>query len=241
MTTFDVLDNPIWESLTTTHANMARSNGSARRYAGRVSPLAAVSKPTPATFSDLAALVESGERVGLFTAEPLHVPGGWETIRSRPIEQMICTELTWEPRSSPLELGGNDVPEMLALTAATEPGPFLAETIQMGRYFGIRSEGRLVALAGERLKPDGLTEISAVCTAPEFRGRGFAQTLVAYLVARTLNEGKIPFLHVKADNGAKFLYQKLGFRVRRTIQLSVISPAGRGHGPRVTAVRIQHG
>src|SRR5262245_23008055 len=116
---------------------------------------------------------------------------------------------------------------MLALTAATEPGPFLAETIQMGRYCGIRSnDGRLIAMAGERLKLEGFTEISAICTAPEFRGRGFARTLVAYLVDQTLNEGKMPFLHVKAENGAKILYQKLGFRVRRTIQLTVvITPA----------------
>ena len=95
MTTFDALDNPIWESLTSIHANMARSKGSAR-YASHVSPLAAVSKPTPTAFSDLAALVKSEEHVGLFTAEPLQVADGWATIRSRPIEQMICTELTWE-------------------------------------------------------------------------------------------------------------------------------------------------
>lgn len=226
MRTFDALDNPVWESLTSTHANMARSNGSARRYASQVSRLAAMSKPTPAAFADLAALVPPEEHVGLFTAEPLPVPDDWETIRCRSIEQMICTELTWEARSVPLPLGREDVPEMLVLTAATEPGPFLAETIQMGRYFGIRADdGRLIAMAGERLKPDGFTEISAVCTAPEFRGRGFARTLTAYLVAQTLDEGKIPFLHVKAENEAKFLYQKLGFRVRRTIQLTVISPA----------------
>lgn len=226
MTTFDVLDNPVWAALTSSHANMARSHGSARRYASQVSPLAAVSKPTPTAFADLAALVQSEDRVGLVTAEPPQVPEDWVTLRSLSIEQMVCTELTGESRSSPLELGRNDVPEMLALTAATEPGPFQAETIQMGRYYGVRSDdGRLVAMAGERLKLDGFTEISAVCTAPEFRGRGFARTLVAYLVAQTLNEGKIPFLHVKAENGAKVLYQKLGFRVRRAIQLTVISPA----------------
>jgi len=227
MTTFNALDNPIWESLTSVHANMARSNGSARRYANQVSPLAAMSKPTPTAFSDLATLVKPEEHVGLFTSEPFQVADDWETIRSRPIEQMICTELKWAAQSSPLELGRSDVPEMLALTAATEPGPFLAETIQMGRYFGIRSnDGRLIAMAGERLKLDGFTEISAVCTAPEFRGRGFARTLVTYLVAQALNEGKMPFLHVKAENGPKFLYQKLGFRVRRTIHLTVVSPAG---------------
>jgi predicted GNAT family acetyltransferase len=225
MTTFDVLDNPVWESLTSIHANLARSNGSARRYASQVSPFAAVSEPTPKAFSDLAALVTSEEKVGLATAEPLPVANGWEAIFCRPIEQMICTELKGESRSTPLELGRNDVPEMLALTAATQPGPFLAETMQMGRYFGIRAnDGRLIAMAGERLKLDGFTEISAVCTAPEFRGRGLARTLVAYLVAHALNEGKMPFLHVKAENEAKLLYQKLGFRVRRAVQLTVISP-----------------
>jgi predicted GNAT family acetyltransferase len=226
MTHFSALDNPVWESLTSIHADMARSNGSARRYASQVSPFAAVSKPTPTALSDLAALVKSEERVGLCTADPVQVGDGWETIRSLAIEQMICTGLTWQPRSSPLELGRNDVPEMLALTAATAPGPFLAETIQMGQYFGLRSDdGRLIAMAGERLKLDGFTEISAVCTAPEFRGRGLARTLVAYLVAQTMSEGKTPFLHVKAENGAKILYQQLGFRVRRTVQLTVISPA----------------
>src|SRR5215471_7045337 len=97
MMTFDVLDNPIWESLTSMHANLARSNGSARRYANQVSPLAAVSKPTPTAFSDLAALVESAEHVSLFTAEPLQFGDDWETIRSRPIEQMICTDALLKP------------------------------------------------------------------------------------------------------------------------------------------------
>ena len=227
MTTFDELDNPVWESLSSVHANLARSNGSARRYASEVSPFAAVSELTPKALSDLAALVTSEEKVGLATVEPLPVVKDWETIFSRPIEQMICTELKGESRSAPLELGRDDVAEMLALTAATEPGPFRTETIQMGRYCGIRSnDGRLIAMAGERLKLDGFTEISAVCTAPEFRGRGFARTLVAYLVAQTLKEGKMPFLHVKDENGAKVLYQRHGFRVRRTIQLTVISPAG---------------
>jgi predicted GNAT family acetyltransferase len=112
---------------------------------------------------------------------------------------------------------------MIALAAVTEPGPFLLQTIQMGRYFGIRSsDGRLIAMAGERLKLNGFTEISAVCTSPEFRGQGHARGLVEFLVAQTLAEGKVPFLHVKEENGAKLLYEKIGFRVRRAIQLTVI-------------------
>ena len=89
MSTFDALDNPIWESLTSIHADMARSNGSARRHASQVSPLAAVSKPTPTAFSDLAAMMKVEEQVGLVTAEPLQVAAEWETIRSRPIEQLL--------------------------------------------------------------------------------------------------------------------------------------------------------
>ena len=224
MMTFDALDNPIWESLTSNHANMARTNCSARRYASHVSTLAAMSKPTPAAFSDLATLVKSEEHVALFTAESLQVGDDWEIIRSRLIEQMICTELMWKPRSSPLELGRNDVPEMLALIAATEPGPFLAETIQMGRYFGIRSnDGRLIAMAGERLKPKSFTEISAVCTDPKYRGRGHAKALVSFLSARILSEGRIPFLHVKTENEARFLYERIGFHVRSEMHLTVIA------------------
>jgi predicted GNAT family acetyltransferase len=125
---------------------------------------------------------------------------------------------------APLALSEADLPEMLALTAATEPGPFLPGTIRMGRYFGIRSEtGRLIAMAGERLKLEGFTEISAVCTDPEFRGRGHAKALMRFLMALIFAEDKIPFLHVKAENEAMKLYQSLGFEVRRTMQLTVIA------------------
>jgi predicted GNAT family acetyltransferase len=117
-----------------------------------------------------------------------------------------------------------DVPEMLALTAATQPGPILLETIQMGRYVGIRSrDGRLVAMAGERLKLDNFTEISAVCTDPDFRGNGHARTLMIFLAGQILAEGKLPFLHVKSENGAELLYDKLGFRVHRAIHLTVLA------------------
>ena len=128
------------------------------------------------------------------------------------------------PPVAPLPLATTDVPEMLELAAATEPGPFLPQTIQMGNYFGIRaSDGRLAAMAGERLQSTGFAEISAVCTHPEFRGRGYARDLVTFLGARILAAGKTPFLHVKSENGAKAVYQKIGFRLRAPIWLTVIS------------------
>jgi ribosomal protein S18 acetylase RimI-like enzyme len=222
--TFESLDNPIWFALTTEHRTLARSHGLARRYPPDVSPFAALHHPTSDAFADLRRLVSSGEHVALFTASPLDVPGDWQVDRSRWIEQMICEGPLAPPPVAPLPLGTRDVPEMLELTAATEPGPFSAQTIQMGSYFGIRAgDGRLVAMAGERLQSTEFVEISAVCTRPEFRGRGYARDLTTFLAAQILAAGKIPFLHVKSENGAKVVYQKIGFRLRAEIYLTVIS------------------
>lgn len=222
MVEFDVLDNPVWISLTTVHRSIARLSGRAARYAAEVSPFAAFESPT--AFADLSALVNPEESVGLCLADPIETPPSWQVMRTLSLEQMVCRSWKQAPTSSPLELGQRDVPEMLALTAATEPGPFLPATIQMGRYFGIRAQtGQLIAMAGERLKPAGFTEISAVCTDPDFRGRGHARSLVSFLIARIVAEGKMPFLHVKADNGAVSLYKELGFQARRTMHLTILA------------------
>jgi ribosomal protein S18 acetylase RimI-like enzyme len=218
------LDNPVWFALTTEHRLLARSHGLARRYPPDVSPLAALLHPANDAFANLRRLVSPGEQVALFTASPLDVPSGWEVDRSRWIDQMICEASLAPPSVAPLQLGTTDVPEMMELTAATEPGPFLPQTIQMGSYFGIRaSDGRLVAMAGERLQSTAFAEISAVCTHPEFRGRGYARALVTFLATQILEAGKTPFLHVKSENGAKVVYQKIGFRLRGAIWLTVIS------------------
>ena len=221
--TFEFFDNPIWFALTTDHETLARSHGLARRYPPDVSPLAALLHPTNDAFADLRQLVSPDEHVALFTASPVDVPGDWQIERSRWIDQMICEASLVPPPVAPLPLGTTDVPEMLELTAATEPGPFSPQTIQMGSYFGIRAgDGRLVAMAGERLRSTAFAEISAVCTHPEFRGRGYAQALTTFLAAQIQAAGKIPFLHVKSENGAKVVYQKIGFRVRAAIYLTVI-------------------
>ena len=220
----DFLDNPIWSALTTEHQHLARSHGLARRYLPDVSPFAGFLDPTEDAFAALERLVSPGEHVALFTASPVNVPGDWQVDRSRWIDQMICDTSLAAPPLAPLPLGTTDVPEMLELTAATDPGPFLPQTIQMGSYFGIRaSDGRLVAMAGERLQSTAFAEISAVCTLPEFRGRGYARGLVTFLAAQILATGKTPFLHVKSENGAKVVYQKIGFRIRAEIWLTVIS------------------
>jgi ribosomal protein S18 acetylase RimI-like enzyme len=223
VTDFTALDNPVWTSLQTAHRALGRSNGLACRYRSEVSPFAALQTPTAAAFADLSALVDPEQGVGLCTADPVDVPAEWLAVKAMVIEQMVLTRLELAAGPIPLSLGEADVPEMLALTAATGPGPFLPATIRMGNYFGVRTgDGRLISMAGERLKPEGFTEISAVCTDPEFRGRGHAQALVCFLAARILAEGRVPILHVALDNKAKTLYHKIGFRLRREVHISVV-------------------
>ena len=113
---------------------------------------------------------------------------------------------------------------MLALTALTKPGPFAERTIRMGRYYGLRSpDGRLMAMAGERMTSSDFTEISAVCTHPEFAGRGLGRILVSHVLAQLLAEGRQPILHVKTENdGAKRLYERLGFRANGVMSFVVM-------------------
>jgi ribosomal protein S18 acetylase RimI-like enzyme len=220
------LDNPIWNAMTSAHRPMARINGRAARYPGEVSPLTGLADLTPQAFEDLKALVSSEEQVALFTTAPVDVPADWQVVKARYIDQMVCAEPPPLSGQVFVTLGPDDVADMLALTALTEPGPFAARTHEMGHYVGVRTpDGRLAAMTGQRLGLDDFTEISAVCTHPDFQGRGYAKALVAYQAARIHAEGRTPFLHVKTENGAKVVYEKLGFRVRRPIRYSVLARA----------------
>jgi predicted GNAT family acetyltransferase len=121
------------------------------------------------------------------------------------------------------DLNVSDVDEMLALVELTKPGPFLRRTPELGSYLGIREAGQLVAMAGERLRPLGYTEISAVCTHPEHRGRGYASSLVLVLIRKITKRDETPFVHVRAENvGAIRLYEKLGFKTRRIINIVIV-------------------
>jgi len=127
-----------------------------------------------------------------------------------------------QPNMSLRRLSIADVPQMLALTKLTEPGPFLPRTIELGAYFGIYDSGLLVAMAGERFKLTGHTEVSAVCTHPDYRGRGYSNGLMSAVIAGIMNRGQTPFLHVRTENPAVHLYQNMGFRIRAQLHLAVI-------------------
>jgi ribosomal protein S18 acetylase RimI-like enzyme len=217
-----VLDDPVGASLRGHHAHLARRRGDALTY-----------RPTVATFSamplaagagdwrDLADLLGPGAFADLFSS-PVTPPADWEPVFTLPALQMVGDPSRWEGTGSGsgiVELGESDVPDMLDLAADTRPGPFWAETYRLGRYVGIREDGRLVAMAGERLHPPGWTEISAVCTRPEARGRGLAARLILDLAAGIAERGERPFLHVVTENtSALRLYRHLGFEVRREVR-----------------------
>jgi len=128
------------------------------------------------------------------------------------------------PALEPAVLTDQDAAEMRALALMTKPGPFLPLTHRLGRFVGIREEGRLIAMAGERMRVPGFAEVSGVCTHPEHRGRGHAKGLMQVVVRTMLQRGETPFLHAYAAHEATVaLYETLGFRIRARMHMMVIA------------------
>jgi ribosomal protein S18 acetylase RimI-like enzyme len=211
------LDNPAWAALSGPHRHLAETVGSAARYPEDVSPFVALADADdPAAWTDLAALMGPGATFAL--AGITSVPDGWRTEWSGAGVQLVATDaLRSEADPEARTLGPADVPEMLDLVERTKPGPFRPRTIELGAYYGIRRAGKLVAMAGERLRLDGWTEISAVCTDETHRGQGLASRLVRHTAAGIRERGDTPFLHAAvANTSAVRLYESMGFALRRT-------------------------
>ncbi|MFC8513309.1 GNAT family N-acetyltransferase [Streptomyces sp. NPDC057257] len=212
-----ILDNPALASLTGPHAHFAERRGRVLRYPVDVSPwLALPDEPDAEDWADLAALWGPGAEVPLpgFRGR---VPDGWEITMKIDGVQLVDDGLDAAPDPEAVRLGPADVPEMLDLVARTRPGPFEARTIELGTYLGIRRDGALIAMAGERLHPPGWTEISAVCTDSAYRGEGLATRLILAVAHGIRERGETPFLHTGAANTTAIrLYESLGFALRRT-------------------------
>ncbi|WP_374569848.1 GNAT family N-acetyltransferase [Phenylobacterium sp.] len=230
MSVLHPLDRPVWNAFTARQAALARSDGRALRLEPDYGIFVAAADPSPESLAALAALVLEGDEAAMVEAEPWpDIPG--LAAERRTLVQMVAEAVT--PADPPafeiVPLGEAEAAEMLALATLTKPGPFRARTHELGDFVGVKQDGRLIAMAGERMKPAGFTEVSGVCTLPEHRGRGYAGALMRVVAARILQRGETPFLHSYAHNaGAIGLYRSLGFEVRRQMIMTVLTRPGAG-------------
>ncbi|MFC8343280.1 GNAT family N-acetyltransferase [Streptomyces sp. NPDC057280] len=240
-----LLDNPVWAALDGPHAGFAERAGRAARYPADVYAFAALADPAdPAAWADLHRLLGPATTARVKGVDG--VPAGWDVVGGGQGVQLVDTHLRAEPDPEAVRLGPDDVPDILDLVARTRPGPFLARTVHLGTYLGIRHRGRLIALAGERsemgvppaegwgrLHLPGWTEISAVCTDPAHRGRGLGTRLVRAVAAGIRERGETPFLHAAAHNTTAIrLYESLGFTLRRRTTILQVRTPGTDAGAR---------
>jgi predicted GNAT family acetyltransferase len=222
---YEQLDRPVWSALTTRWARIAEGDARARRVDRDYGVFGAAADRSAENLAALAALVPEQGEIWLVEREDWPAPPGTRFARRAECVQMICDGLS--PGKAPgfeiVELGEHDAPAMYDLAMLTKPGPYAAHTNRLGEFIGVKQNGRLIAMAGERMKMPGLSEVSGVCTHPDHRGRGYAGALMRVVAERMLARGETPWLHAYASNtGAIALYESLGFRLHGTVTASVL-------------------
>jgi ribosomal protein S18 acetylase RimI-like enzyme len=218
------LDHPIWNALTTRQQTLAEGGALARRYPPAIAPFAAMADMSAQSFAALGALMTGSDVVVLFTPDPVNAPAELKVLLAETGEQMIGTPAESSIGGAEIiTLGAEDAAAMVELTKLTNPGPFTLRTQELGTFLGIRIDGQLVAMAGERMKPVNYTEITAVCVHPNHRGRGYAQLLLGAVAKGITARGEIPVLHVFSHNhSAIALYRRQGMEIRRRLHVTVL-------------------
>jgi len=216
------LDRPVWASLRQ-QPHWGLGDERARRFRPDINRFAATRDEDAESLEALVELVRPGDdSVYLLQVPPIAAPPGLEAVKAPPGVQMVATRRLQDDDGVQV-LGDTDAAEMLALATLTEPGPFLARTHTMGRFVGLYIDGRLAAMAGERMRFPGHVEVSGVCTHPDYRGRGLARRLSAAVTANIQRRGEQPFLHAWAANTAAItLYESLGFQVRTAVNIATL-------------------
>jgi ribosomal protein S18 acetylase RimI-like enzyme len=214
-----ILNNPIWHAAITNNQSIAKLYNQVTFFKRDIAWFAAMQNNSKVELLELLSFFETRDNIILFTEDSLDVPKEWKTLLEKPLAQLVFKEIEPFIFDATLikPLGYEHVGQMLALTALTKPGPFFSKTIEFGDYYGIFENDQLVSMAGSRLSPGQYTEISAVCTHPDYVGKGYAGSLIKNQVNIILSQGKWPFLHAYSDNPALSLYHKLGFELRKEL------------------------
>ncbi len=222
-----VLDRPAISTLTGRQKHLAVHRGGAIRMHPDFGLFAGALDDSPESLADLGELVREMGTVGLVELTTPPAAPGTTIVSSALCLQMVAETVApaWDVDFEMTPLADADGSEMLALATLTKPGPFFARTHQLGDFIGVRVGGQLVAMAGERMRPDGYTEASGVCVHPDHRGKGYAARLLREVTAKILARGEKVFLHSYADNhGANRLYESLGFRPRAEVMFTTLQP-----------------
>lgn len=220
-----ILDRPVWNALTTRQAHLALGDPAhGLRYPADIEPFGAARDNAPDQLLALGKLTPMDGGLALVEPDKIVPPPGLLVLFEEPVRQMTAARIPApDDDSGVIALGNDDAPDMRALAELTQPGPFHARTHELGDFVGVRENGKLIAMAGMRMRVPGFTEISAVCTHPDARGRGLAAKLMRIVAAKIVARGEQLFLHVYPHNkGAIAVYEKLGFRHRADVQLTVL-------------------
>jgi predicted GNAT family acetyltransferase len=220
-----LLDNPVWNALNSGNKNLAEGNERAKYCPKDIAPFVGLNDNSQADFNILYDLLPIGSVAAVVTPEAIVTPELWTLILETQLLQMVSDNpvppTAFEYDLIPLDT--RHVPEMIALTQLTNPGPFYSRTIEFGNYTGIFEADRLIAMAGYRLQASPFIEISAVCTHPDHLGKGYAATLILHLADLIRANAGIPFLHTRSDNERAIkIYERLGFVNRRQMTIKII-------------------
>lgn len=215
-----ILDNPVWNALISGNKTLSNGNEKAKYFAKEVSPFAGIKDLSQSNFESLHDIIPDESLIGFLIPEEILIPNSWKVIQQINLLQMVLDKPGEQVAGVQeiVSLSEQDVAQMLVLTKQTNPGPFASKTIDFGNYKGIFYGNQLIAMAGQRLHAYEYKEISAVCTHPDYLGKGFARQLILDQVHRIQAESGIPFLHVKSENARAIkIYSDLGFVIRKEI------------------------
>jgi predicted GNAT family acetyltransferase len=222
------LDRPVWAALTHGHAPVAVGGAQARRYPAEISPFAAAIDDSPESMAALAALAQPGESMLLMQAGEVTVPPRLLMRKQAQAVQMLAEKTALHVTDAQIQLlGVDDAEAMFALADLTKPGPFSLQAQTLGRFWGIKADGQLIAMGGERLNGPGFRELSGLCTHPDHQGQGLGRRLLAFVAAQIAQRGETAFLHAYAANThAIRLYESVGFRHRCAMTVAVVEAEG---------------